>query len=397
MKLKRLRDATQGWAAPVPFATATFLPGQTVWLLKATGRANRLLVTCWAVCLALGWWHRTGLWHWGDLLGLLGTTVATVGVVLAGASNIGFLRLLKRQGQRMEEGWLSNASYQILPVATWLITAVVWVVSGQLAAFVLMLIPIWEAFWLQAWRPALGLTVLTMFLAGVGHADLWATPIGWQLAAAMGLGGLCGSYLCYRFGLSFSRLYEKVQQLQALATTDVLTGLVNRRAFNLRLSNELARARRHKTPVTLALIDLDFFKRVNDEHGHPMGDRLLRELGDLLQKNIREHDIAARYGGEEFALVLPETREPEARELLERLRVLASQHVFCLPELPITLTLSVGLAAWSADEDAAELIQLADNALYQAKRLGRNRVVSSPRRAAGSNAGLPVMMETSTL
>jgi diguanylate cyclase (GGDEF)-like protein len=169
---------------------------------------------------------------------------------------------------------------------------------------------------------------------------------------------------------------SEVGKLQSMAATDALTGLTNRRQFNSRLHEEVARVRRHETPLSLALFDLDDFKRLNDFYGHPMGDRILKELGKLVRQNIRESDLPARYGGEEFAIILPETAELEAYELLERIRLLVAQTVFCLPENPLTISISVGVAQLEARQHTSfELVELADKALYEAKRQGKNKVV----------------------
>lgn len=183
--------------------------------------------------------------------------------------------------------------------------------------------------------------------------------------------------------LSLSKLQHsqntQVETLQSLASTDALTRLVNRRQFNHRIQAEVARAKRHHSPLSLALFDIDNFKHLNDFYGHPVGDRILKELGGLIANNVRESDIAARYGGEEFALVLPETAEKEASELLERLRQLIAETVFCLPDTPITFTVSIGVAELPSRQkhaNALQLIEKADQALYQAKAQGKNKVYS---------------------
>ncbi|MEB3286551.1 MAG: GGDEF domain-containing protein [Vampirovibrionales bacterium] len=185
--------------------------------------------------------------------------------------------------------------------------------------------------------------------------------------------------LLYYHQATASTLYathDKMLRLQSLAATDGLTGLINRRQFNHQLHSEIARARRHKKPLSLALFDIDDFKKINDMYGHPVGDRILKELGQLVLENVRESDTPARYGGEEFALILPETRQAEAYELLERLRALVEKTVFCLPDNPITATISVGVAQLDAKElNAFDLVEISDTALYEAKKQGKNRVV----------------------
>jgi diguanylate cyclase (GGDEF)-like protein len=186
------------------------------------------------------------------------------------------------------------------------------------------------------------------------------------------------AYLGMVLSSQITRHNHKASILHNMATTDVLTGLLNRREFNRRIAEEVARAKRHKSSVTLALFDIDFFKKINDTYGHAAGDEILRELGELITVNIRSCDIAARYGGEEFALILPETSQAEAYELLERLRIMVEQQYFYLSYNPIQATVSIGIAQYDfMDSCAADLCERADKALYQAKRNGRNRVESA--------------------
>jgi diguanylate cyclase (GGDEF)-like protein len=168
----------------------------------------------------------------------------------------------------------------------------------------------------------------------------------------------------------------RVSKLQSLAATDGLTGLINRRQFNHRLDAEIARTKRYSSPLSLALFDIDDFKKINDFYGHPTGDRILKELGLLITGNVREADIPARYGGEEFALILPETGQIDAYDLLERLRALIESTVFCLPDNPMTVTISVGVAPLDPEHPQAyALVEKADAALYEAKKQGKNQVV----------------------
>lgn len=168
----------------------------------------------------------------------------------------------------------------------------------------------------------------------------------------------------------------RVSKLQSLAATDALTGLINRRQFNHQLDSEIARTKRYRNPLSLALFDIDDFKRINDLYGHITGDRILKELGHLILTNVRESDIAARYGGEEFALILPETGQIDSYELLERLRAMIEHTVFCLPDNPMTVTISVGVAQMDVNyTQGFEIIEKADAALYEAKRKGKNQVV----------------------
>jgi diguanylate cyclase (GGDEF)-like protein len=150
-----------------------------------------------------------------------------------------------------------------------------------------------------------------------------------------------------------------------LAGTDDLTGLPNRRAWSSQLAREFARARRTHDPLSLAILDLDHFKRFNDTHGHVAGDRLLRRVATAWSSLLRPDDVLARYGGEEFALLLSGCGIGSAATLVERLRA----------AIPDDATCSVGIAQWDGAEVAESLFERADRALYAAKNAGRDRVV----------------------
>jgi diguanylate cyclase (GGDEF)-like protein len=167
---------------------------------------------------------------------------------------------------------------------------------------------------------------------------------------------------------------ELLDRLRAQATLDPLTGCHNRRGFDEVLATEMSRARRYTRPLSLVFLDIDHFKRVNDEFGHEVGDYALQRIGRAVRHTFRTTDSACRYGGEEFALIFPETEKDEATRLAERLRILVES----LPpnaEVPRSLTASFGVATYPDDgQNSAELIRAADRALYQAKANGRNRV-----------------------
>ncbi len=175
--------------------------------------------------------------------------------------------------------------------------------------------------------------------------------------------------------LAISNL-ELRDALQEQAIRDPLTGLYNRRHFSEVIVRELARSRRSSLPLSLAIVDLDHFKSLNDNYGHDAGDRVLIELGRLLRENVRISDIAFRFGGEEFVLLLPETDEHGAGECLNGLRTrLEKLHIFHKGQALRTVTMSVGVALFPLHgEDGDALVRAADSALYRAKELGRNNV-----------------------
>jgi len=172
-------------------------------------------------------------------------------------------------------------------------------------------------------------------------------------------------------------LRQSVTNTLALAVTDELTGLYNRRYFDRHLSLMLDKAREQERDMALMLIDMDFFKSVNDTHGHDTGDAVLREFADRLRRNIRGVDLACRFGGEEFVVLMPDTDWRQAQGVAERVRQAVAEKDFATSNSrPLALTVSVGLALNESDLDTPEvMLKRADVALYRAKREGRNRVV----------------------
>ena len=168
------------------------------------------------------------------------------------------------------------------------------------------------------------------------------------------------------------------QELEQLALTDALTGLANRRNLLVHLEREVARARRHARPLSFLMLDVDFFKQVNDAHGHAAGDRVLENLGRALLAQVRPGDVAARLGGEEFGVLLPETSLEEACDVARRLR----QELRTLPHrIPaaaeLCVTVSFGVATLRAlDSTGSGLMEQADAALYRTKSTGRDGITS---------------------
>lgn len=167
------------------------------------------------------------------------------------------------------------------------------------------------------------------------------------------------------------KLEQANRQLEEQSLTDVLTGLRNRRDFDRRIREEIERSTRHHAPLSVAMIDVDNFKRFNDQYGHLAGDAILRRIARLMQKNSRSGDYLCRNGGDEFVAILPNTDLQGARELMQRFCDLVNDYAWKTE--PVTV--SVGLAALDEHcNDRRVLIEAADKALYQSKRTGRNRV-----------------------
>lgn len=174
-------------------------------------------------------------------------------------------------------------------------------------------------------------------------------------------------------------LKNEVEEARREAFTDGLTGLANRKQFDLKLHAESQAALDSKQPLSLLLLDLDYFKRFNDEHGHQVGDQVLRLLGEVMRQCVKGSDTAARYGGEEFSIILPNCPLLNAKAVANavRERIAKKQIVNRTTGKPLgAITLSVGAALYRAGEDLTAFIERADSALYRAKKDGRNRCVS---------------------
>ncbi len=169
------------------------------------------------------------------------------------------------------------------------------------------------------------------------------------------------------------------EEIYQLATHDALTGLFNRRQFSDLLAAEAARGSRREPNTVLAIIDVDHFKRVNDQFGHVEGDGVLKQLAEILRSHVRAGDMLARIGGEEFAVLMSDTDIDQATLFAERVRDAIGRAIFKPGGEQLTMTVSVGLAALNAERrDPSELMRAADRALYKAKETGRNRVSSAP-------------------
>ena len=178
-----------------------------------------------------------------------------------------------------------------------------------------------------------------------------------------------------RLARAFNAASGAFVQIEARAAHDRLTGVANRETLLTTLTSEIERATRHHKWLSLAFIDIDRFKPINDTFGHNSGDAVLRQLADLISDNIRASDLFGRYGGEEFMLILPETTPEEATILAEHLRALVMDHPMAMPtQAPMTVTISIGIAGDVGSQlQADRLVDQADAAMYAAKSLGRNR------------------------
>ena len=177
-----------------------------------------------------------------------------------------------------------------------------------------------------------------------------------------------------------ARYFDRMRQM---AYVDGLTGIFNRRYFEMRISEEIERTRRYENALALVMIDIDHFKRLNDEFGHLLGDEVLRQMGTIFGHNLRKSDIVCRYGGEEFVILMPQTPVDQAGSATDKLRKTVENWTF--PGVARPVTISAGVAAFPADGDHRDaLVTAADRALYSAKQGGRNRVVVASRQEASA-------------
>jgi len=183
------------------------------------------------------------------------------------------------------------------------------------------------------------------------------------------------------------REYEKrlkaeneAEEMTHVAITDSLTSIMNRRGITVGLLDAMAQAERYRTPLTVAMADIDHFKEINDTYGHEAGDRVLKNVAAILSDALRMPDKVGRYGGEEFLIVLPHTSLPQGSKIVERIRASVSKKIFDQGAKKARVTISVGVTQFKPGEDLEQLMSHADKALYDAKKGGRNLVVARKSR-----------------
>ncbi|MDE2402524.1 MAG: GGDEF domain-containing protein [Burkholderiales bacterium] len=172
-----------------------------------------------------------------------------------------------------------------------------------------------------------------------------------------------------------NELAAALKHIQELASHDDLTGLINRRQMNHLLATEQHRALRTGRPFSVCMLDVDHFKRINDGHGHGVGDEVLQSLAQVVQAELRDIDVLARWGGEEFVILFPDTAAQDAFSVVERVRGHLASIMVCSTHPDLRITASAGVSDYRADESLSALLDRADQALYQAKNQGRNRTI----------------------
>lgn len=235
---------------------------------------------------------------------------------------------------------------------------------------------------------AAGLAATVQYLLIVGVAGVrygWAAEALQLEAQAIRVALLIGMAV---MGVVVNR---RMQRPHVLSANDSLTGVLNRRSFEERWQSELARARRYGRPISVAVLDIDYFKQFNDRHGHAAGDAALAAVARSLRSRVRATDFVGRMGGEEFAVALPETGSSAALALAEALRKAVAETPVVMPggRVPSSVTISVGIASWPDNgEEISRLLDRADDRMYEAKLGGRNRVKGPS--AQSSPLGMPI-------
>lgn len=212
-----------------------------------------------------------------------------------------------------------------------------------------------------------------------GHAELTRNAeiyIVLSIFAVLGfalLGYLIGSHKSNLLEET-ENIHDEKRELEELASTDGLTGLFNARTMRDRLAIEIENA--HRSPLTVLLIDLDFFKKINDRFGHPFGDAVLIKAAEIMKRTVRRMDSVGRMGGEEFLIILPDTAAERGLDVAERVREALQKEPFVFDGQSARVTASIGVAVTSESiRDGVTLLKIVDEALYDAKNSGRNRVV----------------------
>ncbi|MCL7963361.1 MAG: GGDEF domain-containing protein [marine benthic group bacterium] len=221
-----------------------------------------------------------------------------------------------------------------------------------------------------------GAAVAVVGVSGLGTIELAAQGARIALLGAMGILG--------------TLVNLRMQKPHVLSANDGLTGLLNRHAFEDRWSGEVARARRYGRPISIAAIDIDYFKHFNDTHGHAAGDLALQSVARVIRSRVRGGDFVARLGGEEFVVALPETNTAAALRVAEQLREAVANHKIALPggRTPESVTISIGVASWpDHGEEVTRLLDRADDRLYEAKLAGRDQVKGPQQRIEREVAG----------
>jgi diguanylate cyclase (GGDEF)-like protein len=323
-----------------------------------------------------------------------GTIPVTIGPAYAacGLASVAFYLVLSETGftERLKDHYFVTPQ---LIISMLIMLAFAYIVPQAGAMFLCELFLVFSFGALRATprQTALVWTLLTLGLAGLflftdkpitmphdGPIERFATMsvfvLGIGRCMFLGIFSSAMRQSLYQRGLKLKEAYRRIEELAEL---DELTGTLNRRSIMRALDEEIARTQRLNNPCAVALIDLDWFKRINDAYGHPIGDEVLRTFAITVFANVRGIDKFGRYGGEEFLLLLPDSSEQEAAQMLDRLRMIIAELDWSAFSTGMRVTISAGVTGLRKDESTDTLLARADRALYASKAGGRNRVTNA--------------------
>lgn len=386
--LKVLRRILKGWQAEhasVADAAAAINLQRLRWLAPLVALLNAVHVLVLGVQLLGGQHEGAALsWRTGLLLAHLGMGLTMLGCAVAAAR-------LRHAGPSRWGVWLATGTAAAgMLFAIVIVTIDQWV-TPNVTPFLISCLLIGVVFYIRPLPSA-----LLYLLAFVGYFyGLSLTQSNAEQLFSNRLNGITAGILGWALTIIMWRtfttitrqqrelaevnitLQDRQTELEHLTSRDGLTGLFNRHTFVQLTEQELARARRHSGATALMLLDLDHFKRINDTHGHPAGDAVLRHVAALLADTVRSTDLVGRLGGEEFIVLLPDTSGDAARNLAEKLRSGIAAHPTVWRDLTIPSTVSIGLSSTTPEHPSGfeGLYSDADTALYEAKKNGRNQVV----------------------
>jgi diguanylate cyclase (GGDEF)-like protein len=325
---------------------------------------------------------------------MAGTTTNWVVAAYAGCATLSILVFLAISESGLTDRWQDHFFAAPYTATTYILQiAFIYIAPGVSIVFLCALFLVGQTIALRT-APREGFLAWALITAGIALLfALTETPlllpaatpverIGTLLTFSLTIGrvmfiGIFSSRLrdtLYRRRLELEAAYKRIEELAEL---DELTGSFNRRCIMRLLEDETVRAARSNSPCTIALIDLDWFKRINDNFGHPTGDEVLRTFAITIFANIRSIDKFGRYGGEEFLLVLPDTPHEKAVQMLDRLRSIVETLDWSAFSEGLTVTISAGVATFCPNDTSDTLLARADRALYAAKERGRNRIASA--------------------
>lgn len=324
------------------------------------------------------------------LLGLIGTRDAAFLAAGSLATGLFFVAVIRSGANQRVRA--DPALLQAQCCCAVIVTSASYAVQGPMRGAVLSVVVLILVFGMFALSAAQAVRVGVISLALLGGVMLWKSqtdparypPSVEFLHFLVGVAVLFSiSLLSVRLARMRDRAQQQntalthaLEQIRRLATRDDLTGLVNRRHMSELLAAEKTRHDRTGQSISLVLIDIDLFKRVNDDHGHAAGDTVLRMFAEVTSACLRGNDVLARWGGEEFLLMLPATEARPAQLCVERIRTRLAQVTFDAIQPGLCITFSAGLSVLGADETVEVLLERADQAMYQAKRSGRNCTVA---------------------